>query len=206
MPDSTKSSTPHWNDVFATKDLAQVSWFQSRPHMSLDLIGEFVPPTASIVDVGTGASFLGDHLIDSGHSDITLLDISSVALDVVKARLGDRGTSVHFEALNITDWIPTRRFDAWHDRAVFHFLPPGDRDRYVRIASTAVEKGGVLILGTFAPDGPEQCSGLEVHRYDSEMIARIFFESFVLVKSLDERHTTPFDTVQHFTWSVLRRV
>jgi hypothetical protein len=106
----------------------------------------------------------------------------------------------------VLTWQPGRTYDAWHDRAVFHFLvQPEQREQYVATASRAVPSGGILVLGTFASDGPTQCSGLPTSRYDADALAAVFAPGFTLEHSEREEHVTPGGAVQAFTWVVLRR-
>lgn len=196
----------HWDRVYATKDSADVSCYQSVPTPSLDLIARNSPHGCSIIDVGAGASVLVDHLIKAGHTDVTVLDVSSEGLDETRARLGSSSRGVTFVVADLLSWAPERTFRVWHDRAVFHFLTnPTDRSTYVRAASLAVEAGGAIVLGVFAEDGPEQCSGLPTARYDPESLAALFTEDFVLAESLRDVHQTPWGSEQPFTWVVLRR-
>lgn len=159
-----------------------------------------------MIDIGAGASTLVDALLDIGWEDVTVLDISETALTKVGNRLGQRAKAVTFVAADVRSWQPTRTFDAWHDRAVFHFLvEPADRDHYVAMATEAVPPGGVALLATFAADGPTECSGLPTSRYDTDQLVRAFGPSFALEHAERELHTTPFGTIQPFTWVVLRR-
>ena len=203
---SESSSAQHWDDVYGAKSPDEVSWFQRNPSVSLALIEANAVPSQGIVDVGAGASTLVDRLVDRGYSDITVVDISSKALDQVATRLGGKSDSVEFVTANVLTWRPSRHFALWHDRAVFHFLTnPSDQRRYVATCSSAVSPGGVIVLGVFAPDGPAQCSGLSVQRYDDEGLARVFGEQFSVSASQREEHVTPWGAVQPFTWLVLRR-
>jgi SAM-dependent methyltransferase len=199
----------HWDDVYGAKAADELSWFQATPAVSLRLLGRFAPPPSSVIDVGGGASTLVDVLLDEGWADVTVLDVSATALEAVRARLGDRHEHrpllVHADLLG---WDPPRQYDVWHDRAVFHFLvEPTDRRRYVDIAARAVRPGGHLVVATFAPDGPAQCSGLPTARYDAEALAREFASGFDSQPCHAEReeHCTPSGVVQPFTWVVLRR-
>jgi cyclopropane fatty-acyl-phospholipid synthase-like methyltransferase len=159
-----------------------------------------------VVDVGAGTSTLVDLLLDAGRVDVTVLDVSVEALNKVRLRLGSLAESVSFAAADIRFWRPDRTFDAWHDRAAFHFLvDSADRDGYVDLARMAVVPGGVMVLATFAPDGPTVCSGLPTARYDSDDLARVFSPEFDLQHSQREEHITPWGVVQPFTWVVLRR-
>jgi trans-aconitate methyltransferase len=193
-------SARHWDAVYGTKGADEVSWFQRRPEVSLRLLGAL--PVGSVVDVGAGASVLADHLVAAGW-DVTLLDVSGAALAVVRSRLGD---AVRYVMSDLLDWQPERVFDAWHDRAVFHFLTDvADRVRYIERATQAVRPGGALVLGVFATDGPEQCSGLPTTRWSATQVAEAFGSGWVLEHAEREEHTTPGGGVQPFTWVVLRR-
>ena len=138
---------------------------------------------------------------------MTLLDVSGAALTKVRDRLGGRADGVTFVAADVRSWQPDRTYDAWHDRAVFHFLvEPADSDRYVAMATQTVTPGGVAVLATFAADGPTECSGLPTTRYDADELVRAFGPAFALEHAEHEEHTTPFGTIQPFSWVVLRHL
>ena len=196
----------HWDEVWSHRAVDEVSWFRSDPAASLRLVDDAgLASGAAVVDVGGGASTLPGRLLDRG-LDVTVLDVSSVALDVARRVLGERAEAVHWVVTDMTTWHPSRRYDLWHDRAVFHFLvDPIDQDRYVAVAADAVTPGGVLVLATFAPDGPTACSGLPVARHDADALAARFAPAFVLETTEREVHRTPSGGDQAFTWAVLRR-
>jgi 2-polyprenyl-3-methyl-5-hydroxy-6-metoxy-1,4-benzoquinol methylase len=152
----------HWEDVYTTKGEKEVSWFEDNPTISLDLIRSTgVSTGASIIDIGGGASRLVDALMDEGFAAVTILDLSQKALAIAKTRLGSLGAKVRWVVADVTTWEPSGTYDVWHDRAAFHFLTePKDRAAYAKRVSKAVRPGGHVIIGTFAPDGPERCSGL----------------------------------------------
>ncbi|MCR6630674.1 MAG: class I SAM-dependent methyltransferase [Magnetospirillum sp.] len=195
----------HWQGVYASKDETSVSWFQERPATSLALL-ECAKPGARIVDVGGGASRLVDHLLERGY-DVTVLDIAGAALEKAKARLGEAAAKVRWVTADITRWKSPAPMDVWHDRAVFHFLTEeGDRRAYADAMAAALPSGGHAVIGTFAADGPERCSGLPVCRYDAKGLAAQFAASFRLVDELAEEHRTPGGNVQRFQFIVLRRL
>ncbi len=198
----------HWQNVYITKDEDSVSWFQERPETSLALITRGGLPTdARIIDVGAGASRLVDALLAAGYANLTVLDIAPAALDQARARLGHRADGVQWVAADITAWMPPAPFDVWHDRAVFHFLTEAaDRAAYRAALEAGVRPGGRAIIGTFAPDGPEKCSGLPVVRYSPEGLAAELGAGFRLIDSLTEAHHTPAGAVQHFQFSVFARL
>lgn len=199
-------SEQHWQDVYATRDAREVSWFQDEPSVSLRLVTSVSTPEQSVVDVGGGASFLVDALAARGYSDLTVVDVSQHALDLVRERLRAQGREAQLVASDVTAWRPGRTFDVWHDRAAFHFLTdPAARTAYADLAAASVRPGGALVLATFALDGPTHCSGLEVARYDAEGLAAALGPAFEPVHDEREEHRTPSGAVQRFTWVVLRR-
>ncbi len=197
----------HWQGVYARKDEDEVSWYQARPENSLRLITNTgLGLDATIIDAGGGASTLVDHLLDAGYTDITVLDIAEAALEKARARLGERAGRVRWVAADLLTWQPERQYDIWHDRAVFHFLTDAaDRRRYVEVLKRALKPGGHVIIATFAPDGPEKCSGLPVMRHSPESIAAELGDGFELLEMADEHHVTPAGKVQHFNYARLKR-
>ena len=199
----------HWDDVYSEKAVDETSWYQPRAEPSMRLLTNAVTSAGagpgSVVDVGAGTSTLADELLAAGWSPVTVLDVSAAALEQTRARLGD-GADVRFVASDILEWQPDDTFDAWHDRAVFHFLTrPEDQARYVATAARAVRPGGLLVIGTFGPGGPEQCSGLPVARHDVTSLGATFDSHFELVTSEVEVHLTPWGAEQQFTWATLQR-
>ncbi|HYE76705.1 MAG TPA: class I SAM-dependent methyltransferase [bacterium] len=204
---ATTDRQTHWDTIHRTKGEREVSWFQEMPQASLDLIARCaLPPEAPIVDVGAGASRLVDALLNAGHRDLTVLDISAEALARSRERLGERAQAVQWVVADITRWEPERQYACWHDRAAFHFLTdPADRAAYVGRLSRALAPGGHAIIGTFAPEGPEQCSGLPVVRYSAVDLGELLGSDFELVEHRTQDHETPWGTVQRFQMSRFER-
>ena len=194
----------YWDTIYRSKESSELSWTQRVPSVSLELLGARQGRT-SVVDVGAGNSQLVDHLIDDGWIHITLVDLSKAALEEACRRLSARCVGIDLVTRDICSWRASGLFDVWHDRAVFHFLSESERARYVEVASTAVRSGGHLLMGVFAPEGPAQCSGLDVSRYSAEDLSAIFQPQFQLVRSLSEVHETPWGVSQAFTWVLLER-
>jgi 2-polyprenyl-3-methyl-5-hydroxy-6-metoxy-1,4-benzoquinol methylase len=184
-----------------------VSWYEREPETSLRLIESTASGTdLEVIDVGGGASLLVERLLARGFSDVTVLDVSQHVLDEVRSRLGERAPRVQLVCADVLAWVPRRRYDIWHDRALLHFLTdPAERDRYVEVVEQAVRDHGTLVVGTFADDGPTECSGLPVVRYSADELASLFSGSFVLVAHERDEHVTPGGVVQPLTWVVLRR-
>jgi len=198
----------HWEHIYETKAPTQVSWYQEHAQYSLQFIQNTgVPKTGHIIDIGGGASALVNDLLAAGFENISVLDVSATALQLARQRLGARTADVHWIEADITQAdLPREAYDVWHDRAVFHFLTqPADRRRYIDAVHHAVRKGGHVILATFAPDGPDHCSGLEVVRYSAESLHDEFGEGFELTDSARETHHTPFGTDQKFIYCYCRK-
>jgi 2-polyprenyl-3-methyl-5-hydroxy-6-metoxy-1,4-benzoquinol methylase len=208
--DSSMSTSrqAHWNDAYAAKGEAGVSWFENAPSLSLELIRQAgAGPNSDIIDVGGGASRLVDVLLDGGLGRVTVLDIAPAAIEVAKARLGAAADAVEWIAADVTEWRPEHSYDIWHDRAAFHFLTePEARQAYVERLDTALKPGGHAVIATFAPDGPERCSGLPVMRYDPAGLAEVLGLSFRLLDQRRHLHTTPWGSTQAFQFSLLKRV
>lgn len=193
----------HWENVYQTKQADAVSWFQEHATRSLELIRSIgTPLDASIIDVGGGASTLVDDLLSNGFKNVSVLDLSASALAVAHKRLGATGDRVAWISGDICGVnLPEQTYDIWHDRAVFHFLTgPAERAAYVQQVMKSVKPGGHVIVATFAPDGPEQCSGLPVARYAPDQLHGEFGPSFELLEHMSEEHKTPWGSVQHFVY------
>ena len=199
--------TTHWQNVYATKGEAEVSWFQDTPAISLEMIRAASPDqNAAIIDIGGGASRLVDALLHDGYRNLAVLDISANALDAVKQRIGAAASAVDWIVADVTTWQPVKSYDIWHDRAAFHFLTdPHDRAAYVERLRSAVAAGGHVIIATFAPDGPEKCSGLPVQRHDSASLSAELGPEFELVETRSDIHRTPWQSTQAFQFSRFRR-
>ena len=197
----------HWDRVYREKSPEAVSWYQSRPEMSLQLIRNAgVSADEPVIDVGGGAAGLVDCLIDQDHKRIAVLDVSARALEIARNRLGLKAGCVEWFVEDVTRFQPPHTFSVWHDRAVFHFLTdPADRLDYIRVMTESLIAGGHLIVATFAPDGPRRCSGLDVVRYDGVKLMRELGEGFSMIEQHSELHLTPGGATQNFAWFRLRR-
>lgn len=203
----TTEREDHWRRVYTEKQPDAVSWYQATPAPSLDALDRAgATPAQALIDIGGGASTLVDALLARGWRDLTVLDIAAPALAAAQARLGDAAEAVTWITADITTWQPPRRYDLWHDRAVFHFLTrPEQRAAYRAALAAGLADDGAAIIATFAPDGPETCSGLAVERYDARGLADAIGPGFRLEADWREEHTTPWGAVQAFTWCLLRR-
>ena len=197
----------HWENIYQTKQLNEVSWFQPVPQTSLDLISKYVKSKdAAIIDIGGGDSFLVDHLLELGYTNISVLDISEAAIERAKIRLGENANKVSWIVCDISKFEPTEKYDFWHDRAAFHFLTNKDEiQSYVQLVQDSINSNGVLAIGTFSENGPLKCSGIEITQYTEDSLSNLFTNGFEKIESFLVDHPTPFDTVQNFVFGVFRK-
>lgn len=197
----------HWESVYGARPAHQASWHQELPRLSLSMIANArLDRDAALLDVGAGASFLVDLLLDLGYRNLWALDISRAALDQVRERLGGRVSMVNWIEADVTNYTPDRQFDLWHDRAAFHFLTaPADRLQYVRVLREALAPGGQVVISAFAPAGPEKCSGLEIVQYDAAKLGEELGPEFSLEEQEEELHVTPTNREQLFNFFRFRR-
>jgi len=203
---STSERKQHWETIYKTKTLKEVSWFQPTPETSLDFFDHFkLPKTAKIIDIGGGDSFLVDHLLELGYTNITVLDISASALERAKQRLGERAIKVTWIVADVTTFKPTGKYDFWHDRATFHFLTIEDEiSHYLHTVQQSLNVNGILILGTFSTAGPKKCSGLEIKQYSESTMLKRLNGIFEKIRCVTVDHRTPFDTLQNFIFCSFR--
>lgn len=190
----------HWDNIYNTKAADEVSWFQLYPKTSMEFVELFkLPLDAAIIDIGGGDSSLVDALLEKNFGDITVLDISESAIEKAKKRLGEKAAGVKWIVSDVTEFVPERKYDFWHDRAAFHFLTSEEKvNLYVNIATNAINKNGILVLGTFSVNGPNKCSGLEIKQYSESSMSVKFESDFKRVFCKKENHETPFNTSQNF--------
>ncbi len=197
----------HWDTIYGHKAEADLSWHQDDPTISLELMLEAgLTPNSSVIDIGAGTSRVVDRLLALGLYDISVLDLSDCAIASARGRLGESGTKVSWIVADVTTWETSRVFDIWHDRAVFHFLvDPVERDSYVERLYDRLDLGGHAVIATFALDGPEKCSGLDVMRYSPDSLSKALGENFAPVIHRFHLHRTPRGQPQSFQYSLFRK-
>lgn len=201
------NSKTHWENVYTDKSPLAVSWYQTEPTLSLELIERSgVPRAAPVIDVGGGASVLVDHLLERGYSAVAVLDIAGRALEHARTRLGERAGQVEWFESDVTQFIAPHAYSLWHDRAVFHFLTEaGDRRRYVETLRRSLASDGQVIMAAFAIGGPTRCSDLDIVQYDAARLSAELGAGFVLVEEASEVHRTPAGKLQQFGFFRFRR-
>jgi ubiquinone/menaquinone biosynthesis C-methylase UbiE len=198
----------HWENIYQTKELKDVSWFEPTPETSLTFFKQFnVPKDAKIIDVGGGDSFLVDNLLNQGYTDLSVLDISEAALNRAKERLGEKAANVKWILADAASFEPNEKYDFWHDRAAFHFLTEEKEiAAYLDTVQKNLTPNGILIIGTFSENGPKKCSGIDIKQYSEETMTTQLNKYFDKIKCITIDHKTPFDTIQNFVFCSFRKL
>lgn len=197
----------HWENLYNSKLLTEVGWYEPTPATSLGFIQELgIAKDAAIIDVGGGDSFLADHLLERGFTNITVLDISEAAVGRAKKRLGQKANLINWVVSDITEYQPDRQFDCWHDRAAFHFLTSKEEiSKYLVIANRSIFNNGRVIIGTFSETGPEKCSGLPIKQYSEESLSALIKKRFDKIRCIHTQHLTPFNIIQDFLFCSFKK-
>ena len=206
-PSTTAERTQHWENIYSNKPFCEMSWYQESPDQSLSLMKDTgVEKNAPVIDIGGGDSVLTEYLLKEGYSNLSVLDISTKAIERAKSRLSQKADKVQWICSDMLNYEIQSPVAIWHDRAAFHFLRTEEEiKKYVRIAAQAIRPGGFLIIGTFAEDGPEKCSGIEIKRYSVAALEAAFKSDFHLLKSISHDHQTPSGKTQHFNFCLFGR-
>ncbi|MAM50409.1 MAG: SAM-dependent methyltransferase [Flavobacteriaceae bacterium] len=197
----------HWENIYSNKDENEVSWFQTVPKTSHQLIKKLnLESNDNIIDIGSGRSRILKILIDEGFNNLSYLDISKEACKKSKIALGDDKSKVNWNVENVLNFKSKIKYNLWHDRAVFHFFTDKkDIEKYKEVAIKNISDGGYLVLGTFSINGPKKCSGLDVSQYSEQSLNEIFKSDFNLLESFYIDHQTPFDTTQNFLFCIFKK-
>jgi SAM-dependent methyltransferase len=198
----------HWERIYTSRSPTEVGWYEPEPTTSMRLVDQAITAgAASVIDIGGGASFLVDGLVERELERVAVVDISEAGLSIARRRLGSRARKVAWIVGDVAGLRDVGRYDVWHDRAVLHFLlEPAARRNYVALAGHTVPHGGTAVIAGFAPDGPERCSGLPVRRIGADELAREFGSGWRLAGSESHRHRTPGGVEQRFVYVTLERI
>lgn len=198
----------HWEKVYNTRQMNEVSWYQQTPTDSLLFFRQLnIPRSASVIDIGGGDSLLADHLLELGYDNITVLDISEAAINRAKVRLGNKAQKVKWIVSDVLKLDTDIKYECWHDRAAFHFLTTASEvETYLSIAQKHLQPEGKLIMGTFSNAGPEKCSGLPVKQYNEASLSSTLQKWFSKIKCITTDHITPFRTVQNFLFCSFKKL
>jgi ubiquinone/menaquinone biosynthesis C-methylase UbiE len=196
----------HWETIYQTKSLSEVSWYEPTPQTSLDFVQQFnIAPTAKIIDIGGGDSLFVDYLLNLGFQDVTVLDISETAIERAKLRLGDKAIQVKWIVADAANFQTSEKYDFWHDRAAFHFFTEEkDIKKYIKTIRKYMNEKGILVIGTFSENGPKKCSGIPIKQYSETSMTARLLKYFQKIKCITVEHITPFETMQQFVFCSFR--
>lgn len=205
-----KDYKKHWNTAYERADVEKLGWYEEHPEPSLRLIEKCGLNSHSyILNAGAGATTLVDELLSMNYENIIVNDISSVALDRLKQRLGAKGDRINWVEDDLTNPVKLNdleKIDLWHDRAVLHFFNEAeDQDTYFELVRNLVKSGGHVIIATFNLDGAEKCSGLPVFRYNKSMIQDGLGTDFELIEAFDYIYTMPSGDTRSYVYTLFKK-
>jgi len=202
------SRKAHWENVYQTKSITEVGWYQSTPFTSITFLEALqLPGDANIIDVGGGDSFLTDYLLKQGYHSVSVLDISATAIDRAQQRLGPDSHHVKWILSDVSTFIPEEKYDVWHDRATFHFLSEdAEVQHYLSALNQSLKVGGYFIIGTFSTSGPKKCSGLDIRQYDRNDLVKLLGPDYKIIECIAPEHITPGGHIQHYTFCCFQRI
>ena len=202
------STQEHWQTVYSARKPQEVGWYQSEHKVSLMLIMESgIGPEGRILDAGSGSTTLLDGLLDSGFEDLIAVDLSDLALQNSRNRLGDAVEWVVDDLTRPSRLLELDPVDLWHDRAVLHFFTSEEETKgYLNTMMRVLKVGGHAVIETFATTGAEKCSGLVLQRYDAEMLSEFLGDSFQLLRAVEHIHTTPGGGERPYVSTLFRRI
>lgn len=208
---NTNTLEHHWNSAYQKSKTENLGWFEKESKPSIDLITKTgLAKNARILNVGAGATTLIDDLVSNGYSQLIANDISATALQNLAERLGENKAKVQFitdDLINAEILQHIQKVDLWNDRAVLHFfLEAKEIKAYFDLLRSLVKKDGFVILAEFAKDGALKCSGLEVRRYDVEMLKKELGADFELIESFDYEFTNPNGDPRPYIYSLFKRM
>lgn len=198
----------HWEKIYQTKRLEEVSWYQEHPTTSINFLNKYkIKKTAKIIDVGGGDSFFVDYLLELGYENITVLDISESAIERAKSRLGDKAKNVNWIIADAATYRTNETFDFWHDRAAFHFLTDDTEiESYINTIQNGLSSTGILVIGTFSEKGPKKCSGIEIKQYSESSMTKQLNKFFKKLGCMETEHETPFNSIQNFIFCSFKKL
>lgn len=195
----------HWEEIYSTKKFEDASWYQLVPKTSIDLINKYSKSLDDkIIDVGGGDNYLSKYLLEEGYKNLFLMDISEKALERAEKKVSKE--KVNFICSDVVDLDIKEEFDIWHDRAVFHFFEnEEDVIKYKDVLKKHTNDNSIILIATFSKRGPLKCSGIDIKQYDLNDLSNVFNDSFNIIETFEENHTTPSGSIQNFNFFVLKK-
>jgi hypothetical protein len=199
----------HWNKAYSNGPKEKLGWFETDLKPSLRLIKETnLDNSARIVNIGAGSTTLVDALVNLEFNNLVATDISDIALDELKNRMGE-AAKVEYIQDDLTQPVELNDMedvDLWIDRAVLHFFTEDkDQKTYFDLVKSKVKKNGFVLLAEFNLEGAKKCSGLNVHRYNEEMLAEKLGDDFELVDHFNYSYTMPSGDLRPYVYTLFKR-
>ncbi len=205
------SMKEHWDEIYAVLDVDELTWYEEIPEPSIKLLSKcHINKDESILDVGAGASTFIDYLINQGFKNIIVADISEIALNKIRERLGkEKASSVRWIVDDITRPVhiqDLRDIAVWHDRAVLHFLLEEKQQKvYLSTLKKVIKKRGYVIIAAFSLKGAKKCTGLDVKNYDQNLLAEFLGEDFIMLEYFDHTYYMPSGEPRPYIYALFQK-
>ncbi|NLP56560.1 methyltransferase domain-containing protein [Lutibacter sp. B1] len=201
----------HWNNAYLKTPINSLGWYEKEATQSLNLIELCnLPKEASVFNPGAGASSLIEELLNRGYTNLTVNDISSIALSELRNSLSKhKHSEVKFvvdDLTNPTELLKLKNIDLWHDRAVLHFFTLKEQQNtYFNLLKKVLKPNGFVILAQFNLEGAKKCSGLDVVNYNEEMLQEKLGNEFILLESFNHTYFQPSGNTREFVYTLFQR-
>ena len=208
--DRTGNLVSHWDKAYHKED-EQLGWFESNPQSTIRLIEKCnLNKEATILNVGSGTTFLIDWLIETGFTNIIANDVSEVALSKLKKRIQNKfNYGLNCLSDDLTKPLKLNKLtdvDLWIDRAVLHFfLKKEEQTAYFELIDKITSKDAFVIIAVFSLDGAEKCCGLDLQRYNLEMLQQGLGKSFKLIETFNHTYTNPFGGKRPYIYTLFQK-
>ena len=201
----------HWDEIYSALDVDELTWYEEIPEPSIRLLSKcHINKNESILDVGAGASTFIDYLINQGFKNVIAADISEIALNTIKERLGkEKASCVRWIADDITMPVhiqDLRNVAVWHDRAVLHFLLEEKQQQvYLSTLKQVLKNKGYVIIAAFSLKGAKKCTGLDIKNYDQDMLAKFLGEDFKLLEYFEHTYYMPSGEPRPYIYALFQK-
>lgn len=207
---STEIKT-HWNNAYNKAD-NQLGWFEEDPKETMKLVLQTqLPKNAQILNVGAGTTTLIDALLNAGYTNIIANDLSDLALKKLQERIKNSHdydlNCLVDDLTNPKELNQLKAVDLWIDRAVLHFfLKENEQQAYFNLIQKIVAKNGFVLMAVFATDGAEKCCGLDLKRYNEDMLQAQLGSEFELITSFNHTFLNPFGGERPYIYTLFKRL
>lgn len=209
----TKDLVREYNKSFAEREWDRLTWPEGVIEFAVTThaLGQHLPPTGRILDIGGGAGRYSIWLAERGYQ-VTLADLSPDLLSIARQKIAEAGVESRIESIDICDAsdlsrYPARSFDAVLCMGPFyHLTEQTERDHAAAEILRVLKPGGTAFIAVMPVYSfLRRTIGLSderIHLTQPEFTTRLLDEG-VFLNSVPERFNAgygfrPQDVVPYF--------